>query len=225
MSWTSANAAKSRCLRQTKGAMSASSASPAFASPAQGARLDHRGALPGAPFPLVIIKRGFRRHRHLGRGRIRPQPQVDAEHVAVAGALLQQPRQRLRDPHEKRLRLDVGRQRRRGQIEEHDQVDVAGIIQLARAHLAHREHHQAAALFGALGIRRLQPAACSLLPQQIAQRRLHRSHREIGQAGGDAHHRPDPADVAQRDQQCGLRLHAAKLLHRRGFVGCVGYGE
>ena len=58
-----------------------------------GPRLDHRGAFPGPPFPLVIMQRRLDRHRDLRRGRIRPQPQIDAEHVAVAGALLQQPRQ------------------------------------------------------------------------------------------------------------------------------------
>ena len=78
-----------------------------------GPRLDHGGALPGAPFPLVIMQRRFGRDRDLGRGRIRPQPQIDAEHVAVAGALLQQPRQRLREAHEERLRLDIRRERRR----------------------------------------------------------------------------------------------------------------
>ena len=123
------------------------------------ARLDHRRALPGAPFPLVIMQRRVGRHRDLRRGRIGPQPQIDAEHIAVAGALLQQPRHRLRDADEERLRLDVLRQRRRVRIEEHDEVDVAGIVQFARAHLAHGEHEQAAIRFGPFGVIRRQPAA------------------------------------------------------------------
>ena len=119
-----------------------------------GPRLDHGGAFPGPPFPLVIMQRRFGRDRDLRRGGIRPQPQIDAEHVAVAVALLQHPRQALRDAHEKRLRLDIRRQRRRGGIEKHDQIDVAGIIQFAGAHLAHREHDQAAIVLGAFEDRR-----------------------------------------------------------------------
>ena len=117
-------------------------------------RLDHRRAFPGPPFPLVIMQRRVGRNRHLRRGRIGPQAQIDAEHIAVARALLQQPRERLRHAHEERRRLDVGDQRGGGGIEKHDQVDVAGIVQFARAHLAHGEHDQAAALLRPVMIRR-----------------------------------------------------------------------
>ena len=93
-----------------------------------GTRLDHRGAFPGPPFPFVIMQRRLGRNRHLRRGRIGPQAQIDAEHVAVARALLQQAGQRLRHAHKERRRFDVCYQRRRGGIEEDDQVDVAGIV-------------------------------------------------------------------------------------------------
>ena len=169
-----------------------------------GARLDHRGALPGPPFPLVIMQRRLGRHRHLRRGRIGPQAQIDAEHIAVAGALLQQAGQRLRHAHEERRRLDVGDQRGRGGIEKHDQVDVAGIVQFARAHLAHREHDQAGALLRPVGIEGGHAAARDLLAQQEAQGGLHGGYREVSQRCRHPHHRPDPADVAQRDQQRGL---------------------
>ena len=132
-------------------------------------RLDHRRALPGPPFPLVIMQRRVGRNRHLRRGRIGPQAQIDAKHIAVAGALLQQPCQRLRHAHEERRRLDIGDQRRGGGIEEHDQVDVAGIVQFARAHLAHGEHDQATALLRPVRIGGGHPAARDLLAQQEAQ--------------------------------------------------------
>ena len=184
-----------------------------------GPRLDHGGALPGPPFPLVIMQRRFGRDRHLRRGRIGPQPQIDAEHVAVAGALLQQPRQCLRHPHEKRLRLDIGRERGRCGIEEHDQVDVAGIIQLARAHLAHGEHDQAAAVLGMIGIgRRCRPRATSCRSRKRSAICTEATARSVS-AGGDPHHRPDPADVAQRDQQRRFRLHAAEQMHHLGLAG------
>ena len=169
------------------------------------------------------MQRRLGRDCDLGRGGIGPQPQIDAEHIAVAGALLQQPRHALRDPHEERLRLDVGYQRGGSRIEEHDQVDVAGIIQFARAHLAHGKHDQTASLLRPVEIRGVDAAARDLLPQQKAQRHLHRGDREIGQRRGYLHHRPDPADVAQRDQQRGLGLHAAKQMHHIGFTGCGQY--
>ena len=50
-------------------------------------RLDHRRAFPGPPFPLVIMQRRVGRNRHLRRGRIGPQAQIDAEHVAVAASV------------------------------------------------------------------------------------------------------------------------------------------
>ena len=77
-----------------------------------GARLDHRGALPVLADAFVVIERGGHRDRDLGRRRIGPQPQVDAEHVAVGGALLQQLDQPARQPHEERRRL--GRRAQRG---------------------------------------------------------------------------------------------------------------
>ena len=78
-----------------------------------GPRLDYGGAFPGAPFPLVVMQRRSGRNRYRRQGGIRPQPQIDAKHITVAAALLQNPGQSLRYPHKERLRLDIGRKRRR----------------------------------------------------------------------------------------------------------------
>ena len=142
------------------------------------------------------MQRRFGRDRDLRRGRIRPQPQVDAKHVAVAGALLQQPRQACVTRTKNGCGSISGASVGAAGIEKHDQVDVAGIIQLARPHLAHREHDQAAIVLGIVEVRRRQPAACGFLSQHEAQRRLHRGDREIGQRRRHLHHRPDAADVA-----------------------------
>ncbi len=130
-----------------------------------GSRLDHGRAFPGPPFPLIVIQRRLGRDRDLCRGRIGAQPQIDAKHVTVAGALLQQSRQALRDAHEERLRLDIRRERARLGIEEYDQVDVAGIIQFARAHLAHRQHDETAIVLRRVRARRRQPPARGFLTQ------------------------------------------------------------
>ena len=78
-----------------------------------GARLDQRGALPVLPGAFVIGQRRRGRDRDRGRGRIGPQPQVGAEHIAVAVALLQELHQLLRQPHEQRRSHCARRYRRR----------------------------------------------------------------------------------------------------------------
>ena len=219
MSCTSATAAKSRYFRQTNGAISPSSLSAAFRSPAHGVRLDHGRAFPRPSLALVVAERGRGRDGdRRGRG-IRAQAQIDPEDVAVGRALLHQPRHPLRDPDEERLRLDVCFQRICVRIVEDDQVDIARIIQLARAHLAHREHDQAAADLGCRGIGGRNAAPPRLLRQKIADRALRGGHRDIGERRRHAHHRPHAADVAQRNQKRGLGLHAAQQLHRRGIIG------
>ena len=113
-----------------------------------GARLDQRRAFPVLADAAVIVERRFGRDRDLGRGRIGPQPQIDAEHIAVGGALLQELHQAARDPHVERGGVVLVDQRRRIAVVEHDQIDIARIVELEGAHLAHGEHDVAAALLG-----------------------------------------------------------------------------
>ena len=161
-------------------------------SPAHGARLDQRRALPVAPDALVVVERRRGRDRDLGRGRIGPQPQIGAEHVAVGGALLQELHQRAREPHVERRRLGPRRQRGRRGVVEHDEVDVARIVELVRAHLAHGEHDVAAARFGPRRIGRMERPAPRGGGEEVAHRRADRRIGELGERAGDAHHRPRP---------------------------------
>ena len=48
-----------------------------------GSRFDQRRPLPVLAAALVIVECGAGRNCDLGRGRIRPQPQIDAEYVAI----------------------------------------------------------------------------------------------------------------------------------------------
>ena len=73
-------------------------------------RLDQRRALPVLAAMLVIIERRRGRDRNLGRGRIGPQPQIDAEHITVGRALLQYFDQIARQPHVELAGLEIGRQ-------------------------------------------------------------------------------------------------------------------
>ncbi len=105
-----------------------------------GTRLDHGGAFPVLSAALVIVEGRRGRHRDLRRRGIGTQPQVDAEDIALRRALLQELHELAGQAHEQHRRLDAVHQRRRIGIEQHDEVDVARIVELARAHLAHGEH-------------------------------------------------------------------------------------
>jgi hypothetical protein len=106
-------------------------------------RLDEGGALPILADGLIIgVRRGERDGCRRGAW-IGPQAVVDAVHVALGGALLQEFRELLRDARVEGRRLDAIRQRRSCRVEEHDEVDVARIIELARPVLAERENDEA----------------------------------------------------------------------------------
>ena len=88
----------------------------------------------------------------------------------------------------------------------------------------------AAALLGLRRIGGLEPAARGGVAQQEAHGGANGGVRKLGQRARRPHHRPDPADVGQRDQQRRFRLHAAQQPHRLGFVlgggdGLAGLGQ
>ena len=169
--------------------------------PGAGPRLDEGGAFPGPADAFVIAFRRADRDRHGGDRGVGAQPQVGAEDIAVGSQVRQQ---RHRPAH----RLDhLGAHL--GQVgaviaavvEQADQVDVRGIVQLGRAHLAHGQREQAAGL-GQIGLGRAGDAAAG---QFRHQRRLHRHVAGgVGQPGQPAGHPvkpPDPAQIGQRHQQ------------------------
>ena len=122
------------------------------------ARLDEGGALPVLPDGLVIGVGGGERDGGRRRARVGAQPIVDAVHVAVAGALLEQAREVAGDAGVEGRRLDALCERRRGRVEEDDEVDVARIVQLAGAVLAERQDHEAGAGAWIVGIGELDLA-------------------------------------------------------------------
>jgi len=179
-----------------------------------GPRLDQRRALPVLATAFVIIERGFRGDRDLRGGRVGAKPQIDAKDIAVGRALLQKLHQIARQPHEKRRRLDVGRQRRRGVIEKHHEVDVAGEVQLIAAHFAHRQHDVAGTRFGVLRIARTEFFAHNRLAEQVADGKAERRLGDFGQRRRHARDRPNAADIGERDQERRVRFHAAQDAHQ-----------
>ncbi len=110
-----------------------------------GPRLDQRRALPVLPEALVIRECGVGRERDLRRARIGPQPQVRAERIALARVLLQQLDEIACDLDEKGRRFAVRLQAGALRVVKHDQIDIAGVIQLGGPELAHGDHDIAVA--------------------------------------------------------------------------------
>ena len=164
-------------------------------------RLDIGRALPCAAKALVIPLRRLHRHADRRDGRVGPQPQIGAEHIALGGGVVQQRRHPPRRPDQRGPRLLVIARLEPGLVEQADQVDIRGIVELVSAHLAHRQRHHAAADHGILGNRARQLAAPDLGGDTVAQRKL---AGQIGKARQRPRHllqRPDPAQIGQPRQQ------------------------
>ena len=117
--------------------------------------------------------------------------------------------QPLGQAHEQDLRLDALAHPHQLAVEEHDQVDVAGIVELARAELAHAEHDPAGALVRRRRIVRHDLAGLGRLAQDEAHGGADRGIGEIGQRARHRDHVPDAAEIGERGQQ-------RHLLPRRG---------
>ena len=107
-----------------------------------GAGLDVGGALPGAADALVVVLGRVggdadRCHRGVGS-----QPQVDPEDVALGGDLGEELDQVLRDPDGPAAELGIVVRIVAALVEEHDQVDIGRVVELAGAELAHADDRQ-----------------------------------------------------------------------------------
>jgi len=86
-------------------------------------------------------------------------------------------------------------------IVQQDEVDIAGIVQLARAELAHAEHGEAAVPFRFVGVGQTQFAAVVRGAQKICDRGVQGCLGEVGQRLGDALQVPHPADIGDGGDQ------------------------
>ncbi len=166
-----------------------------------GTGLDHRGPLPVLADGFVIGIGARQGDGDMGRGGVGPQAQIDAEDIAVGRALLD-------DAGDLLGELDVeargfgyaGGFGRLG-IEEDDDVDVGGVVQLARTMLAQRQHDEARALAGLLRIRQRDPSKVGGLAQDVMGSEQDRRIRGGGERTCHRLDVPDPADIGERDQQ------------------------
>ncbi len=186
------------------------------------ARLDHRRAFPVLAHAFVVGDGVADRDRGRRRGRIGPQPQIGAEHVAVGVARLHQPDQTARDPGGESDHGVIGRPlgiNRRGGIKQQHEVDIRRVIQLPRSELPHAEDGKSATGSGIVGVGQSQLAGVMRGPQQVRDREAKRGLGQGRQSAGDLFQFPLAADIGQGADQRDLAL---GLAHRRRDPGPPG---
>ena len=177
------------------------------------ARLDQRRPLPVLAVALVIFRGILDRQRQGLAGRMRPQPEVDPEHVALLGALLEQIDQGAGQAHGERHRAvpaPVAQPLRR---EQDDQVEVARVVQLEGAKLAHAEHGDAGGRLRIGFAGELDLAALGGFHEGLVQRLADREVGEAAERVRDLLERPQIEDVGERHREGDLALVPAQRRH------------
>ena len=103
--------------------------------------LHPRLPLPGAAMTVVILEQLLLRHRRRSVRSVRPQPQINAVGGSQVGWFHDQPHRLLHHALEELgVRAGLGPIHAAfGRMDEHE-IDVAGVVQLHAAELAHRDH-------------------------------------------------------------------------------------
>ena len=107
----------------------------------------------------------------------------------------------LGDPRVKRRRFRALGQGGRLRIEEHHQIDVAGIIEFACAMLAESQHGEARTVAGIVGILQDDAAKIRHLGQNQIDAAAHRRIGEFAQMPRHRDHIPNAADIRKRHKQ------------------------
>ena len=165
-----------------------------------GPRLDPGGPLPCPADTFIVAFGGGHRDADRRDRRVRAQPQIGAKDIAIGGAVRDQRHHLAGDP-QKRGPCLLRVAGIAGFVEQANQVDVGGIVQLARAHLAHRKDHHATGGRGIVGAGTGQSAAADFSGNEVLQAEVHRTVRKVSQRTGHLLQRPDATQIAQRRQQ------------------------
>ena len=181
-------------------------------------RLDIGGALPVLAHAFVIAQRRFERDGDRRRARIGTQPQIGAKHIAVGGALAHDPHDPLRQFDEE---IDVLRrlgESRARTVEEHDEIDVGGVVQLEGAALAHAEKNPPGAAFRIALIGEFDLAGERGGAQREANGGGKRGVGDPRQRPRRLRHVPDFGKIGERDDERGVLLREPQQAHQLGFV-------
>ena len=136
----------------------------------------------------------------------------------MLGAVLQDAHQTLRQARKQFRRVHRIDDRRRLRIEEDDEIDIGGKVELVRAELAHAEHDPARPPARIVRVGQLQLA----LPVGVAQQEVDGgAHAGIGQVAQPAHGRFRlrlAGKIGQRNQEMRLELQPAQSPHQAAFA-------
>ena len=167
------------------------------------ARLDHCGALPVLPVALVVLLRSRDRERQRCRAHVGPELEIGPVDAAIAGPLAEQGGEVANQPVKRIRGLAPPAVLHPLRVEQHEQVELARIGELACAECADAEHGQPAHRCRLIAIHGHEGAARRCLRKQLVERA---GNGGIGEAGQGFRHlvqRPGPGNVGQRDsEQC-----------------------
>ena len=166
-------------------------------------RLDHRRALPVLTHAFVVGFGGIDREGEGCRARIGPEAQIGPEDVAVAGALLHHLHQIARHAHQPLLQA-----RRIGRphalvVVKHDQVDVARVVELAAAELAHAEDDEAGMRDRPVAVVEGEESGRGRAAQEALGRAVERELGVFAEPGRHLLERPEAGDVREPGQEGG----------------------
>ena len=181
--------------------------------PGHGLRLDHGGPLPVLARGRVIGLGGADREGRGGGAGVRSEAEVGAKHVTVRGSLVHDRDQVAGEAGEDLLQPVAARVGRGLLVEEDDDVDVARIVELARAELAHAEDDETRALLWRVGVRQGKLAAIVQVPQQVGADGAERDRGDVRKRAGHPLQRPDRGDVGHADGEARAALRHAQALH------------
>ena len=163
-------------------------------------RFDVSRAFPGSARAFIIAFRSRHRQTHRCDTGIRAQAQIGAKDITIRH-VRQHGRHFTRHADESRPRL-VFLARITGFVEQADQVDVRGIIQLPCPHLAHRQRNHPRRRGHILRPCPRQLAKANLVGHQRHHSQMHRLVSQGRQRAGDLLQLPDAAQIGQCRQQC-----------------------
>ena len=186
-------------------------------------RLDERRPLPVLAPAFIIEHRRLDWDGKRRRPGVRTQAQIGPEHVAVAGALLQDADQAAQQTGECLRRVVAGRDQRRLRFIEHHEVDIRRVVQLEGAELSHAEHDHTRPVTRMRGIDDIQLACVMGAQKQMIDGSRYRSTGKIAQPARGLTRIEKARKVGKGNRKGNIPLGLPQTRHdlgiRHGFSG------